>query len=274
MPITAELAAVLGRKLLLKYLNGDGVPRPADDLIPKSDEIAKSLMQFVEEFGLDLGGITEPGEVTDSVLTLITKGVKKIQQDTRRLKADGVIGARTARWTFGKRFGHHNRSIQSLPESASKVIPGKASRGDKVPTIRYYLEDELPAVPNALKLFREAWDSWSEFLVMKTIQTDVGDKGNANVIVKQGRFPGSVVGKGDIGPPDNRQLNLTFDITESWTALEFQATAAHEIGHLLGIRHAHVAASNQLMNDFLDPGIITPQKFDIQAAVAVGWKLR
>jgi hypothetical protein len=268
MPISAELAAVLGRKLLEKYLAGDGVPRPADDLIRPAEDIAKGIIQFVEEFGLDLGGITEGFEVNDEVVSNVIKGIKKIQTETRRLRADGVIGGRTLNWLlFRPRFGHHNRSIDNLPKSNTKSTPGGR-------LIRFFLEDDLPPIPgaNALKLFNEAWASWSEVIDIEVHETDTADRGDANVIVKVGPFPGSVVAKADIGPPGSRQLNITFDTSQPWTALEFQATAAHEIGHLIGIKHAHVTAKNQLMNDFLDPAITTPQKFDVDAAVALGWK--
>ena len=265
MPISAELAAVLGRKLLVKYLAGDGVPRPSDDLIPSAEDIAKGVTELVKDFNLDLGGITEGDEVTEQVLKLIVKGVKKIQQETGRLKPDGVIGARTKRWIFGRRFGHHDRPIESLPESNTKSTP-------QAGVLRYFLEDDLPPVPRAINLLKEAWDSWSEVLKLDIKQTGVADKGDANVIIKTGIFPGNILAKADVGPPGNRQLNLTFDTSETWTAAEFQGTAAHEIGHLLGL--PHITQKNQLMNNFLDVAIITPQKFDIEAAVEVGWKER
>jgi len=267
MSISAELALAIGRKLVQKYLAGDGVPRPADDLIPSEEEIAAGLKSLVDEFKLDLGGITEPAEITEKVLKLVTKGVKAIQANTGRLKADGVIGHRTRRWLFGKRFGHHERNIDSLPESATRVSPTQGS-----PMLLYFIEDPLPPVPNAVKLLREAFESWTTRLKLGANQTELRDKGQANLIVKTGVFPGNIVAKGDVGPPGNRQLNLTFDTSETWTAADFRATAAHEIGHILGI--GHVTQSNQLMNDFLDPAINKPMDFDIAAAVDVGWKKR
>lgn len=267
MSISAELAIALGRKLVLKYLTGDGVARPADDLIPKAEEVAAGITSLVDEFKLDLGGITEPAEITDKILKLVIKGVKGIQSETGRLKADGVIGHRTRRWLFGPRFGHHDRNIETLPESATKVAPSQAN-----PMILYFIEDPLPPVPSAVKLLREGFEAWTTKLRLGANQTELRDKGQANVIIKTGVFPGNILAKADVGPPGNRQLNLTFDITETWTVPDFRATAAHEIGHLLGI--GHVTEKQQLMNNFLDPEIDKPREFDIAAAVAVGWKKR
>jgi len=63
-------------------------------------------------------------------------------------------------------------------------------------------------------------------------------------------------------------LELTFDHTDAnWTEHKFQYTAAHEMGHLLGLDH--IAAKKSLMNDYMHEDFRTPQKADIAAIVKI-----
>jgi hypothetical protein len=123
-----------------------------------------------------------------------------------------------------------------------------------------------------LILLTQAWESWA--LVCRINVKQTGNKGDANVIVNVRLLndqPASVVAVADVGPPANRQLELSFDKAETWNAHKLQATAAHEIGHLLGINH--ISAPRQLMNDTLHNDIKTPQTVDIQEAVKI-WGAR
>jgi hypothetical protein len=93
------------------------------------------------------------------------------------------------------------------------------------------------------------------------------------VIINVKLLPGehhSVVAIADVGPPRDRQLELSFDRAETWTPHKFKATAAHEFGHNLGIRH--IGEARQLMNETLHDDIDAPQKADIAAAVRIWGK--
>jgi hypothetical protein len=69
-------------------------------------------------------------------------------------------------------------------------------------------------------------------------------------------------------------FTLVFDDTETWDEDKFVATAAHEIGHLLGLRHA--AGKGQLMSPFRS-SIKKPTKEDVKRLAEVRgrpWKIR
>lgn len=263
MIIAQAAIAVLARKLFQKYV-ADPTTREIGDLMLDPDKIAEGLTKLVADGKLNLGGVTEATEIVDTVVNSVIERLKIIQQEAGVLKADGVFGERTLKWLFNRRFGHDPRPASSMPPSTTTSSPT-----DAIHALRWFLETELPKVPGgkALKLLRTAWESWAEVCNIDIKQTFTRD--DANVIVKYEVISGdpSILATAQLGPPNGRQLELIFDKSEpSWTDQAFSGTAAHEIGHLLGLRHSTVP--RQLMNDTLTD-IVEPQSDDITRAQAI-----
>lgn len=271
--VSSQLIAAIARKLVVKYM-ADGKASELGNLILGPTKLADGLTKLLDAHKLDLGGLTELSEFVPEVIPgVIQKVIDQIQkaQGEASLKPDGVFGERTLKWLENRPFGHHHRSIASLPESKTSVSPG-----DGIHALRYFVEnDRLPEIPNlrevqVYKLLREAWSSWVKVCNIDVKET--GERSDANVIIniKLLNEPSSVLAIADVGPPGNRQLELTFDLAESWSPHKFQATCAHEIGHILGIDH--IAHPRQLMNDTLHEDIKEPKEKDIAAAVAIWGK--
>jgi hypothetical protein len=272
MIVSEELIKVLARKVFHRYTADDSIVREVGDLMLGPDQLATGLTNLIASRMIDLGDATEATDFRPELVDIVLRSLKQIQKDTGILKADGVFGQRTLHWLLNRPFGHHRRSIESLPKSKTTSDPD-----DQLHAIRYHIvNDELPVVPGlaankVLKLLREALESWMEVCNVDVKQE--GNPANANVIVSVQLLPGqhsSVVAIADVGPPRDRQLELTFDKAETWTAHKLQATAAHEFGHNLGLRH--ISEPSQLMNDTLHDNIASPQKFDREAAEKIWGK--
>lgn len=273
MPMS-PLVAVLAKKLFDAYVDDDSIVKSVGDLILGKDDLAKAITKLIDDKLFDLGGATKASDITEDLVQRLIRRIRELQSGTgEHLKPDGVLGERTLHWLFNRVFGHHTRPKTALPKSNTSVLPG-----DGLHALRYFIEgDELPKVPGlteiqTLILMTQAWESWALACRINVKQT--GNRADANVIVNVRLLndqPTSVVAVADVGPPANRQLELSFDKAETWTPHKLQATAAHEIGHLLGIHH--LSAPRQLMNDTLHDDIKTPQAADIQEAVKI-WGAR
>lgn len=273
MIVSQELINILARKLFHKYTADDTIAREVGDLLLGPDKLAEGLKNLINSKLLKLGAATEPGDFRPELIDIAMKTLKELQGNTGVLKPDGVFGAKTLHWLLNRPFGHHDRPIESLPKSKTTASPD-----DSIHAIRYFIDNngELPQIPNlpdvkVLKLLREALESWVEACNLDVKQT--GNRADANVIINVKLLPGehhSVVAIADVGPPRDRQLELSFDRAETWTPHKFKATAAHEFGHNLGIRH--IGEARQLMNETLHDDIDAPQKADIAAAVRLWGK--
>jgi len=137
----------------------------------------------------------------------------------------------------------------------------------------------LPAVGGDPRFARSrlvrAFESWEVRLKMDVTRTD--DRTAANLIVSGRTFGSevddSVLALTDIGPPNGTQVRMIFDLAEIHLSKDdFEACAAHEFGHAIGIKHADVSQSQplQLMNGTIS-AIREPQDDDLAAAVRKGW---
>jgi hypothetical protein len=195
------------------------------------------------------------------------------------------VGADAIKWIAKKfnRCGGNDRGNPPL----GKLIQRNPQNGNHV--IRYFLEEKdglplLPAVEGSPKLARSIFEAactcWELFLKVEIVRTETID--DANLIVTGRVFaaptPSDVLALTDIGPPGglagNRpvQLRMVFDLGETYDKqADFAATAAHELGHALGIRHRDLPnPAGQLMNDTLT-SVAMPQAIDLDAAVRKGW---
>lgn len=287
LTVSKPLIEKLARKLAQKYQDDGIATDPSGDLIPGADELTVGLTQLISEGKLDLGGATEASEFKTALLDLVVKQVKQLQEDSGgQLLPDGVMGRRFLKWVreHPKCGGTDRRPTPPGPAARTN------SSGRHV--IRYFIEEETradgtkgPKLPRlgvgastnlALAHMSIAFESWFMHLNLEVSQT--GDPADANLLINTDLLPGApdnYLALTDIGPGPamGRQLRMTFDKTESWTPLMFQATAAHEFGHVLGIRHRDVRQPNQLMNDSISE-IATARQFDIEAARKLNWGSR
>jgi hypothetical protein len=280
LTVTKPLIEKMARKLLKKYQSGGIASDPSGDLIPTEGELIDGLTQLLKEKKLDLGAATEADEYKDALLDIVRDTVLNLQKDSgNQLVTDGILGRRMLKWIRERR----NCGVTDQRPLAPGPPLGKDSKGRHV--IRYFIEEEtLPDGSKGFKLPRLgtagstnfalfhlsiALESWFMFLNLEVSQT--GDPANANLIITTELLPASApdnyLALTDIGPPQRGQLRLTFDKAESWTSDLFQACAAHEFGHALGIRHQDVRQPRQLMNDTLSD-IKEPQAQDIAVARA------
>ncbi|HZL87106.1 MAG TPA: hypothetical protein VFB96_01910, partial [Pirellulaceae bacterium] len=228
----------LAKKLFDVYADDDSLVKDAGDLLLGKDDLVTAITKMIDDKLFTDGiGKTKAAEATDELVPKLINLLRGLQSNTgEHLKPDGVLGQRTLHWLFNRAFGHYEEG-RPRPKSNTSVRPN-----DGMHALRYFIEgDELPTIPGlteiqTLILLTQAWESWA--LVCRINVKQTGNKADANVIVNVRLLndqPTSVVAVADVGPPGNRQLELSFDKAETWNAHKLQATAAHEIGHLLGI---------------------------------------
>ncbi|MBC7856969.1 MAG: hypothetical protein IAF94_26365 [Pirellulaceae bacterium] len=282
LSVTKPLIEKMARKLLKKY-QGDGIIKDAlGDLLPEEGNLVDGLTQLIKEKKLDdvLKNITEPDELTGTIIEGITERIRDLQKDSgERLKPDGILGRMTLKWIRDRKscgmVENEHLSLATAPapktENGRKVVLyfiEKDQSGYKLPHLT-----DFPLPGSAFYFLKIAIGSWVGYLNLEANITDIRE--NANLVITTDSLPpGSPdnwIALTSVGPPSGQQLLLTFDKTETWSSKVFQACTAHEFGHALGIRHRNVQQPNQLMNDTLSD-ILTPQGFDIQFAQSIWGK--
>ena len=268
-PVSAELIAILARKLFARQSMNPALISAAGNFLLGPGQIAEGIKNLLATGDLSLGSATEASDFSDALVDKVVEVVKRVQAGKPGLDVDGILGQQTLRFLLNRVFGHYNRPHESLPPSTTRSEPGVGKNA-----IRFFLdENRLPDVAGlsqgqAEQLLSEAWASWQEICDIDVKHSSKREE--ANVIIRVRPLtdqPASVLAIADVGPPRGRQLDLSFDVNEQWTPFRFQATAAHELGHILGLNHT--AVPNQLMNDTLHDNIMLPQTDDIKAAVAI-----
>ena len=122
--------------------------------------------------------------------------------------------------------------------------------------------------------FKLAFKSWSDICGMTFNQVD--NIFDCDIVFSVGNKPSEGFGEpGDVLAwaelPRSKKFSglllSKFDVAEKWTlkkennSFVLRAVAAHEIGHLLGLRHS--ADKSALMYPYYNPNTVTPQKDDI-----------
>lgn len=285
--LATEVLAKTARKLAKRYEDNATEFDLQEKFTPVVGELVETLGQLFKERQIDdiFKGITEPSEITSNVIDLLIERVKKIQTEAGGgLKVDGVLGKRMRKWLIkDNRCGGVESSLLDLP--AGKPL----ETGDNgYPVMLYYVEEDAqgkhklprltdePAEGAAFNFLTRAIASWLGYFKLEVNYTF--ERKNANLIITTDSLPAgspiNFLALTSIGPPRQQQLMMTFDITETWDSVTFQACAAHEFGHAIGIRHAHVQdSSGQLMNGMLNTSVISPRRRDIEEAIKI-WGAR
>ena len=226
------------------------------------EAVADGLRQMIT------GGIMNAATIAggDKVAVAIA-GIKAFQL-LAGLRPDGIFGNKTVKKMFNFRGCDETegRGKPLADGSISKIMNERVSPI----SIFYHIRDGFPEVPRgcsqtAKKMIKTAWFRWASQDVGVFARL-VDDEKDANVVIRWGRLDGnsgSKLGEADVGGPHirDRQLELVIDEDEDWTDDRFLYCACHEIGHILGLKHADGAG--QLMSPFLDSSINKPQENDL-----------
>lgn len=218
----------------------------------------------------------------DDKVQLAKTAIKKFQSLADLDELDGIFGRISAK-AFGSFRGCNERAERGerLSDNSRAKIVNDLFDG-RIAAMFCFVD---PGVPNlfdrqlgprqTLDLLSDAWDLWTAHIDLKVIFVD--NPVDANVIVKLGRLDGrdgGVLADAMIGGPGVlQQLTLQIDEEEKFGSQdpqkEFRAVVTHEIGHILGLRHA--VSRGDLMSPFLDLNIIEPTSRDVSRMQALGW---
>ena len=116
MIVSEELIKVLARKVFHKYTSDESIVREVGDLLLGPDKLSEGLTNLINHKLLKLGDATEPSDFRPELVDIVMKTLKGLQQNTGKLKPDGVLGEKTLHWLLNRPFGHHDRPIESLPK--------------------------------------------------------------------------------------------------------------------------------------------------------------
>jgi hypothetical protein len=238
-------AKALAPKLLSAYQDLVRNGSLSADLLPSKGDIVTGLLRMVkDEFLTEENLKKAAGSTSFADWSKIIEVAAKAAQKYSGLVPDGVMAGRTIQWLlFAKRC--HGK--------LNKNITASADRSDFGGAICYYIEPEVVSSlkdVNVPQLLEAAFAAWSR--VAKIERRRTSNPGESNVVVKVASIDGrsNVLADAHVGPPSGKQqLELRFDISETWASTKFLATASHEIGHLLGL--SHIGAVGHLMNPTL-----------------------
>ena len=280
-PEKAKLVGKIAKSIHTKHKNEGGAE--------SEEEIATALARLVMEdvLVLDAADLQKTGDqLVDRAKNAITTALKLSGQPG--LMIASAFATDALRW-IRKKFNRCGGTDRGNPPSGGKEIK---QDGEGRHVILYYLEEDagepkLPRVEGSRQLARHllevAFENWELFLKIDIVRTDKLE--DANLIVTGREFdssvPTDVVALTDIGPPGGLnggkqvQLRMVFDLGETYDKRDdFEATAAHEMGHALGVRHRDITNPvNQLMNDTLT-SVKMPNNLDLEAAMRKGWLLK
>ena len=132
--------------------------------------------------------------------------------------------------------------------------------------IKGWLDEDMSTIEQR-SLVRQAWNSWEKVCNIHVYETN---SNKADIIIDIGRIdgPNGYLAWATLPGYDDKQLLVKFDENEKWLinknsvnrGIIFHNVAAHEFGHILGLRHSRY--SSALMSPSYNPRIPTPQERD------------
>lgn len=140
----------------------------------------------------------------------------------------------------------------------------------------FKLSFQLPGFSKeeSITTFTWAFAQWSQHANLHFIYTPNPDR-QTNILIGSGRIDGAGNTLAWSELPPSPQVNQQYDQAEPFTfsqnpargRIDLGATAAHEIGHALGLPHKPQTSRRELpalLDPIYNPNIRTPQEWDIQ----------
>ena len=161
----------------------------------------------------------------------------------------------------------HHEEYQRLRQAATANLAKWNKR-----SLTYCITDYLPGLTQAVQdqLAQQAFQNWCD---LAQIDVRPGPQQSADIIISVGQGnrsqfdgPGGTLAWAYLPTGSDAQLNMRFDLDESWTQTTAQRgicylnVACHEFGHLLGLDHSKVQGA--LMAPFYAAQIDRPQAND------------
>ena len=272
-PVIGRWDLPSGRVELVRRIAEKLVAKPGNDVASK-EKVTDALLQLLADDKLELPDDAISKDDFDPSFLDIAKNA------ITTALADAGLGGLGPLTVGAIKFINNSLDRCGVaPDSVEKPVGPPVQQKNGRPVIVFFLEEDsnglplLPAIAGDPRFARTrlilAFEHWQGKLKLDVTQTELPDQ--ANLIVTGERFgprvPDSRLALTDVGPPHGKKCRMVFDLAEvNLTKDEFEATAAHEFGHALGVRHRHAAKKGQLMSPSLS-SIKEPLDADIAAAV-------
>lgn len=229
-------------------------------VIPRDDLVRLLFRQGWLPFpSLDEAMKKATGRVLSSVL--------KTYQQFHGLNTDGWAGPVTERSFTQGRFCRHP-DVMPIQQSLCKWL-------DEPAQLTWCLTGNPPALDQQATKDAFAWvfATWQKVCGVRFTFTT--EPGKANILIGFAPIdgPGATLAYSELPCAQQRQCQQTFDNSEPWAfgptvdrfKLDIGATAAHEVGHVLGLPHL---PSGCLLQPIYQEGLREPQTGDIQEVQA------